>query len=130
MHIKNTDIFTTIRTEGGILPADLLQRISEGTGEIPGLSASDIHLSGERINEAVNRSWSRLTAAWNSFRKAADALPENNMGTRVTRERWLMPLFQELGYGRLLPRKAAEIEGKSYAISHDWLHTPIHGVLP
>jgi len=126
MQIKQTDTFTTIGTEGGILPADMLQRISEGTGDIPGLSASDFHLSGERLNEAVNRSWNRLTGAWNSFRKAADALPENNMGTRITRERWLMPLFHELGYGRLLSRKAAEIEGKSYAISHDWLHTPIH----
>jgi hypothetical protein len=53
-------------------------------------------------------------------------LPENDLGTSITRERWLLPLFQELGYGRLVPAKAIEIEGKSYAISHGWQNTPIH----
>ena len=44
----------------------------------------------------------------------------------MTRERWLLPLFQELGYGRLVTAKAIEVEGQSYPISHGWLNTPIH----
>src|SRR5690606_17301773 len=36
-------------------------------------------------------------------------------------------LFQELGYGRLQGKKAIEIEGKEYPISHGWEnHVPIH----
>lgn len=44
----------------------------------------------------------------------------------MTRERWLLPLFSELGYGRLLTTKALEVEGKTYPISHGWQHTPMH----
>ena len=48
------------------------------------------------------------------------------MATGLTRERWLLILFQELGYGRLHPAKGLEAGGKSFAISHYWLNTPIH----
>jgi hypothetical protein len=44
----------------------------------------------------------------------------------LTRERWLLVLFQELGYGRLLGARAIEFDGKSYPISHVWHHSPIH----
>ena len=60
------------------------------------------------------------------FRTAISQLPEKDLGTGVTRERWLLPLFQELGYGRLLVTKAVEIDGKSYPISHSWHLAPIH----
>src|SRR5262249_39893186 len=53
-------------------------------------------------------------------------LPANDPGTSVTRERWLLPLFQELGYGRLPLAKAIELEDKKYPISHSWSHVPIH----
>lgn len=126
MQIRRKDVFTTIRTEGAILPSDLLQRIAEGGKDIPGLDETAYHLSGERINEAVNRAWNRLQSAWKSFQGARSELPETDLGTRITRERWLLPLFQELGYGRLLAQKSAEIGGKPYPISHGWQHTPIH----
>ncbi len=51
--------FITVKTEGGILPADLLQRIADG--EADGLKPTDYHLAGsERPNEAINHSWNRL----------------------------------------------------------------------
>ena len=46
--------------------------------------------------------------------------------TGPTREKWLLPLFQELGYGRLIAAKPVEIDGKPYAISHNWQHAVIH----
>lgn len=115
----------TVRTEGAILPADLLERIREGDPELGGLSPSDYHLQGERINEAISRSWSRLVGLWAGFKAVRQALPEQDLGTGTTRERWLLPLFQEFGYGRLQSSKAIELEGKSYAISHAWGHVPI-----
>ncbi|MCK9185774.1 MAG: N-6 DNA methylase, partial [Candidatus Cloacimonetes bacterium] len=39
-------------------------------------------------------------------------------GTTETRERWLLPLFQELGYGRIQTQKSIEIDSKLYPISH------------
>jgi hypothetical protein len=127
MATKSRDLFLTIRSEGAILPPDLLQRIVAGDSELEGLKPDDYHLpKSEKLNEATSRSWNRLLGAWASFRPAAEKLPDSELGTSLTRERWLLPLFQELGYGRLLTAKAIEADGKSYAISHGWNRTPIH----
>src|SRR5580704_15926244 len=127
MATKSRDLFLTIRSEGAILPPDLLQRIVAGDRELEGLKPDDYHLpKSEKLNEATSRSWNRLLGAWASFRPAAEKLPDSELGTSLTRERWLLPLFQELGYGRLLTAKAIEADGKSYAISHGWNRTPIH----
>jgi hypothetical protein len=126
MAVRSQNPFTTVRTEGGVLPIDLLQRIAEGDARLGGLAADDYHLAGEKINEAVSRSWQRLRGAWAAFRSAAEKSPENDLGTSLTREKWLLPLFQELGYGRLLTSRAIEVEGDSYPVSHLWHHTPIH----
>lgn len=117
--------FVTVRSEGSILPYDLLQRIVDTKSQLDGLSPESYHLSGERITDAINRSWNRLTGAWNSFQTAAAKLSDTEPGTSITRERFLLPLFQELGYGRLTGSKF-ELEGKSYPISHAWQHSPIH----
>jgi hypothetical protein len=127
MQVRRKDIFTTIRTEGSILPPDLLQRIDAGDHELEGLEPEDYHLArGERLNEAINRSWNRLLGVWASFKAGLEKLPADDPATTITRERWLLVLFQELGYGRLLTNRAVEIDGKSYPISHVWQHTPIH----
>ncbi len=127
MKPKRSNIFSAIRTEGALLTADFLLKVSEGDPSVPGLSPSDCHLlENERLNEAINRSWNRLVPAWKALKKALKM--ENMPGalTGVTRERWLLPLFQELDYGRLTPSKAIEIEGKTYPISHFWNNVPIH----
>lgn len=127
MQTRRREIFTTIKTEGAILPSDILKRIAETDRELAGLKPKDYHLSpSEHLNEAINRSWNRLTGVWRSFRTARQNLPEDDPGTTLTRERWMLILFQELGYGRLQTSKAIEIEGKSYPISHIWMQTPVH----
>ncbi len=133
MQLRKRNIFTTIRAEGSILPADLLQRISNQQKQpgrdahLKGLTPDDYHLAGGlRLNEAINQSWNRMQGAWAVFQNALDKLQLSDTGTTVTREKWLLPLFQELGYGRLPTAKAIEIEGKSYPISHLWQQTPIH----
>jgi len=57
-------------------------------------------------------------AAWRHFRDSTGSLAESDAGTSLTRERWLLPLFQERGYGRLQTSRAIEIDEKSYPISH------------
>lgn len=120
--------FATIRTEGAVLPADLLYRLLEPKGDLPGLTPEDYHLApGERLGEAINRSWARLIGTWAAFSAALQRLPASDQtATSLTRDRWLLPLFSELGYGRLTAAKALEIDGKSYPVSHGWNHTPIH----
>ena len=127
MQIKNRNTFTTIHTEGALLPADLLQRISNNDTKLDGLGAESYHLApGEKLNETINRSWNRLTGLWSAFQTARGRLGPGDAGTTLTRERWLLPLFQELGFGRLNTSKAVEIERKSYPISHRWESIPLH----
>lgn len=127
MQTRQRDLFTTIHVKGSILPPDLLQRIAAGDHALDGLNPESYHLlPGEKINEAVNRAWNRLLGAWKVFSHQAENLPPNDLGTSLTRERWLLPLFQELGYGRLPVARAVEIDGKSYPISHTWQSIPIH----
>ena len=123
---KRTD-FTTIRTEGALLPPDLLKRLRDGDRDLPGLTPNDYHLVGHtRLTEAITEAWNKLQGAWATFQDARAKLPTGDLGTSVTRERWLLPLFQVLDYGRLQIRTADTIDGKSYPISHGWTHVPIH----
>ncbi len=119
--------FTSVKTEGGLLPADLLQRIADGDN-LPGLRPVDYHLyEGERVNEAVNRAWNRCVGAWKGFKEQSEKIATTDSGTSLTRERWLLVLFQELGYGRLPALRSGLTAGDtSFPISHLWQTTPIH----
>ncbi len=118
--------FTTVKTEGAILPADLLQRVADG--DLPGLLPQDYHLGpSEKLNEAINRSWNRCLGVWQSFNDQRQNLSATDTGTSLTRERWLLILLQELGYGRLPFQRRIELDdGTAYPISHLWGQTPIH----
>lgn len=119
--------FETIRSEGALLPVDLLQRVGERDKDLGGLRGEDYGLPpNEPLNEAIVRSWNRLVGAWGSFREAREKLPEGDPGTTITRDRWLLVLLQELGYGRVQTAIAIELQGKSYAVSHAWGKVPIH----
>jgi hypothetical protein len=124
--MRYSQTWTTIRTEGALLPADFLQRLAAGKG-VEGLSASDYGLDpGEKLTEAASRAWNRLQVAWETFQKTTASLPSTDPATTPTRERWLLPLFDALGYGRLATAKAIEIDGKAYPVSHGWGPVPIH----
>ncbi|WP_022660511.1 Eco57I restriction-modification methylase domain-containing protein [Paucidesulfovibrio longus] len=121
--------FSTVRTEGGLLPADILAKILAGDSAIPGTSPDAYHLpKGEKLNEAINRSWTRVRALWEKFRQQCETLTDADTGTSQTREILLLPLFAELGYGRLFGAKAEErtVGDKAFSISHIWHHSPIH----
>ena len=124
---NRTTIFTTIRTEGGLLPADLLAGVAALDKNIPGLAPGDYHLAkGESLTNTIAESWAKLRPVWKTFVDALAVLPAEDAGTTLTRERWLLRLFSELGYGRLQTAKAEEIDGKTFPISHEWANTPIH----
>lgn len=119
--------FSAIRTEGGLLPADLLARVRGSDVSLRGLTGADYHLApGERISEQIARSWSRLVRLWRRFAADLETLTAGDPAAGATRERWLHPLFDELGYGRLVTARALEIDGKSYPVSHWRGRVPIH----
>ena len=124
---RRDQLFESVTTEGALLPSDFLNRLAQRDKEIPGLTPDAYHLgSGEKLNEAISRSWNRVLGVWKSFAPGSQQLPASDAGTTLTREKWLLPLFQELGYGRLQTAKPFEFEGRRYSISHGWQHAPIH----
>ncbi len=120
-----------IRLEGGIVPPTLFQHIQAGDiGDPASRSAASYHLPGkESIRDAANRSWTYLTGAWEAWREAQAREPGGMSSTSAAavRERWLLVLLQELGYGRL-PAHAGgiDVEDHHYPVSHLWQHVPIH----
>jgi len=121
--------FSTVRTEGGLLPTDILAKILAGDSALPGTSAEAYHLpKGEKLGEAINRSWSRVRSLWEKFRQQREMLVQGDTGTSQTRETLLLHLFTELGYGRLLGAKTEDrtVGDKVFSISHFWHHSPVH----
>lgn len=120
-----------IRLEGGIVPPTLFQHIQAGAiGDPASRSAASYHLPGkESIRDAANRSWTYLTGAWEAWREAQAREPGGMSSTSAAavRERWLLVLLQELGYGRLPAHTGGvHVEDHHYPVSHPWQHVPIH----
>jgi hypothetical protein len=123
---RGAERFTAVRTEGGLLPVDLLARLLARDASLEGLSEAAYHLTDQRLHEAISQSWTRLGRAWAGFQSALGQISPGDPATALTRERWLLPLFQALGYGRLAAALPIEIDGKTYSVSHGWGRLPIH----
>lgn len=121
-----TDTFTCVRVEGSILPTDLLQRVAAGDARLEGLRVQDYGLDGEKVSEAANHAWAKLSAAWEVFKTARERLAPTDSGYRVTVDRWLLPVWKMLGYGTLDPAKPFVIDEKTYPISYVRHHSPFH----
>lgn len=123
----NSNFSLAIKAEGGLFPVDFLIDLSSLSKEIEGLEPEQYHLSErEKINEAINRAYTRLQGFWLSFKGALDKIPPDDYATSVTKEKWLLPIFECLGYGRLLPADPIIVGERTYKPSHAWSHVPIH----
>jgi type I restriction-modification system DNA methylase subunit len=119
--------FQTIRSEGGLLPPDLLRRVFEPKEKLDGTRPEDYGLpQGERLNEVITQSWNRLRKHWTEFRSAAANLPAGEAGTGLTNDKWSLPLLRELGFGLLPTSAGPEINGRTYAIRRFFGRMPIH----
>ncbi len=126
--MKPSSSFVGITSEGGLLPSDFLSELLAPKSAIEGLTPVSYSLAeGERISEQVNRSWHRLKGRWADFKKAIVGKGPTDPTTTETRDRWLHPIFQELGFGqRLAVALPIEVDTRSYPVSHGWTHVPIH----
>src|SRR5262245_28469437 len=122
-----TDDFQTIRSEGGLLPPDLLRRVLDPKSKLAGTQPEDYGLApSERLNEAVTQSWNRLRKHWAEFRGAAAGLPAGEAGTGLTNDKWTLPLLRELGFGLLPTSAGPEVAGRAYAIGRFFGPVPVH----
>ncbi|MFE7213142.1 Eco57I restriction-modification methylase domain-containing protein [Streptomyces sp. NPDC057611] len=128
-------VFTAVHTVGGLLPADMLLRISEGK-DVPGAKPADYGLPSSRsVRDEAERSWEYLKPLWRELRKhlpedRETGLPATDPTGRAAAD-WLAPLWRELGFGRLTPigtegvRADSDTE-KRFEVSHRWQHALIH----
>ena len=87
--------YTAIRSEGGLLPYDLLDEI---LAEIaPGQKAADFGLpKGRRVSDEIQRVWSDALELWSRFKAGREKLSEKDPnGTTLTRDRWIGPLLTD-----------------------------------
>jgi hypothetical protein len=135
MSLAKTIVTDSVVTVGGLLPPDTLTRVRDGK-DIPGAQPSDYGLfaANETVRDAAERSWAYLKGVWAAYQDALakegadknEAIP----AVGLTVERWLLPLFEQLGYGRLpdgpaqgLPSADGE---KRFPVSHVWQGVPVH----
>src|SRR6266545_7304857 len=109
--------YTTIITEGGLLPADILEAIA--TEELPGQRPEDFGLErGRNLSDRIAAAWQAARGHWMLFKTYVDDLRESDPGTTITRQRWVLPLLDVLGYQLAFNASAYQVEGRTYAISH------------
>ncbi|MFL9654490.1 Eco57I restriction-modification methylase domain-containing protein [Streptomyces sp. PB17] len=129
-------MFTAVHTVGGLLPADMLVRISEGkvTKELRGLAPADYRIPGSRsVRDEAERHWDNLKSLWRELREKLPAEPESSVrpdSTGYARTNWVEPLFEALGFGHLTPVGADGIvsddETKTFPVSHRRDNTLVH----
>lgn len=135
MSTARTLVTDSVATVGGLLPYDLLIRVKEGK-EQTGSKPADYRLyaKGDSVRDAAERSWGYLRGVWAAYQDAldrdgADADPGVH-AVGVTTERWLLPLFEQLGFGALAPVPAPGLPShdgeKDFEVSHHWAHVPVH----
>lgn len=117
--------FTSVRTVGSALPSEALVRAAEL--QVPGQRTDDYQLTpGMAFGSAITRAWDAARGAHRAWTAALAHLPPGDPATRLTREKWLLPLLYELGYGRPevlpagvdVPPGLGESEPIHFPISH------------
>lgn len=127
--IGHRTAFQGITVVGGIVPPGLLGRIQAGqVRDAASLMPASYQLAGsESIRDAASRAWTYLRGAWEAWRTADSARVPGTPGTGLARDKWLLVLLRELGYGRLPANSGPlTVDDTGYPISHLWGSIPIH----
>lgn len=104
----------TIRLEGGVLGPDVL----DGLPDLPGQAPKDFGLTGRRtVLDLATALWSDARSYWESYTRRLSHVGGDSV-TTVTREAWVLPLLEALGYRLSFQRAAAVVGEQAYPISH------------
>lgn len=108
--------FNTIRIEGSILSADILDKIEQGElgGQLPKDFGFDPSI---KVKDEIVKAWADAQDLWRIFKRHQSDVTEGATGTSETRKFWILPLLSLLGY-ELDLSKAENVNGKTYAVSH------------
>ncbi len=106
----------SIRLEGSILSADILDSIERG--ERSHQSPKDFGLeSGTKVKDEIADAWAAARAYWAAYQVKIGRLKEGATGTTETRNLFIGPLLELLSYHPALA-ESETLDGKTYRISH------------
>lgn len=106
----------SIRLEGSVLSADILDAIERGerSHQLP----KDFGLDPTtKVKDEIADAWAAARAYWAAYQVKISRLKEGATGTTETRNQWLVPLLGLLGY-QLNLTESETLQGKTYRISH------------
>lgn len=107
--------YVAVTVEGGLFPADLLDRVA--SGEVSGQRPEDFDLSrSQRLSDEMQAAFSDMRSLWDAFLRRLSFSKESS--TTLTREAWAIPLLERLGYDLVFQRRAAAVGGDAFAFSH------------
>lgn len=108
----------SIHIAGGLVSPDFLETIHDATGQKP----TDFGLERRAsLVDEVSAIWGDARAYHEAFQRRVARVEQGRSGeslTTMTREQWIIPLLEALGYTLTYQRRASEVDGRSYAISH------------
>lgn len=109
--------FTAVRSEGGLIPFDILEKIL--SADIFGQAPKDFGITGRSVLDEISVAWKDARAYWTALDRKLNRLKSGESTVSDTRELWVIPLLSSLGYPKITYfAKAEEVAGKTYAISH------------
>jgi type I restriction-modification system DNA methylase subunit len=109
--------FPDIRIEGGLLGPDVLDQLL--AGELPGQRPADFGLDSRRsLTDEIAAVFADARALWGVFQRRLERTPDDDPGTSVTRDAWVMPFLGLLDYKLERNQRAYDIDGLTFAISH------------
>jgi len=119
--------YPSIRIEGAILSPDILEGLHDDSiGQRPADFGLD---GGSKVKDEIARAWADAQDYWRIFQRKLETLKTDSPATTETRNLWMVPLLGIFGYQLEYQPKAAELNGKTYAISHrvvNRANTPLH----
>ncbi len=107
--------FLSVHIEGGFFSLDFLERLPEAEGQKP----KDFGISGTRsVADEASNIWTDVKVYWEAFKRRLERASGSESLTTITREQWVIPLLETLGYRPRYQKKAQQIAGRAFPISH------------
>jgi hypothetical protein len=105
-----------VTVEGGLLAADLVERIALGDDGVKGQQAKDFGIEAARLSAEIQAAFSDIRVFWDAFKRRREHAQTS--AVTLTREGWVIPFFERLGYELRFQRAGALIGGHNYLLSH------------
>ncbi len=109
--------FPAIRIEGGLFSPELPEKLL--AGELYGQSPQDFGVrTNQQLLEEIAYAFNDARNLWTMFQRRLAKLSKTDTATTLTRDAFVIPLLRLLNFEPRYNRKAYEVDGQKFPISH------------